>query len=121
MNKELVKCPQCNNTVKPIRKANRQSLWQKAFVPFAGYYGAFVWECPICGYRLPKNEGRDAKDEFNWQESEYQKTERIENESCKEAMGTRICRRCLYRLTKEEESEDNLKGLCRHCYKVIYG
>ena len=68
--KELVKCPRCSNLVKPIRKANRQSMWHKAFIPFASYYGAFVWECPVCGYRLPKSEERDKDSAFEWKSSE---------------------------------------------------
>ena len=63
--KELVKCPQCSNVVKPIRKSNRQSMLQKA-IPFGSYYGIFVWECPICGYRLPKNDGQDRDSAFEW-------------------------------------------------------
>jgi uncharacterized C2H2 Zn-finger protein len=66
MNRTLAKCPRCKNLVKPIRKSNRQSMWQKAFVPFAGYYGAFVWSCPICDFRLPKDESNDRNHEIEW-------------------------------------------------------
>lgn len=69
MSRELVRCPQCRNIVKPIRKANRMSMWKRAFVPFANYYAAFVWECPMCGYRLPKDEGCDRIKSYEWIDS----------------------------------------------------
>ena len=56
MNRTLAKCPRCKNMVKPIRKSNRQSMWQKAFVPFAGYYGALFGRVPyaILGFQKTK-------------------------------------------------------------------
>lgn len=111
MIRELVKCPQCNNLVKPIRKANRQSMWHKAFIPFAAYYGAFVWECPVCGYRLPKDEAADKDSAFEWQTSYSEKGE-LKNQfwecpKChrKNTIATKRCSRCDF-FRGEEEQKD---------------
>jgi len=64
--RKLVKCPQCKNIVRPIRKIGRQPYWEQELVPFARTYGTFVWECPTCGYTLPKDEDNDKNHEFEW-------------------------------------------------------
>jgi DNA-directed RNA polymerase subunit M/transcription elongation factor TFIIS len=77
--RKLVKCPQCKNVVRPIRKIGRMPYLEQRLVPFARTYGEFVWECPTCGYTLPKDEDNDRNHEFGWldenKESEDKETE----------------------------------------------
>ena len=79
--RELVKCPQCKNIVRPIRKIGRQPYWEIKLVPFASTYGTFVWGCPMCGYELPKDEDHDRNHEFEW----LDENKKSENENVDES------------------------------------
>lgn len=87
--RKLVKCPQCRNIVRPIRKIGRMPYLEQKLVPFATTYGEFVWECPMCGYTLPKDEDNDRNHEFEWldenKESENENVDESKEKSIKDS------------------------------------